>query len=92
MNIGVPKEIKDNEQRVSLTPYGAAELSKQNHTVLIEKSAGLGSGFSDNKYIESVSITSSEQCLKYLNTLSKTQFSWGDLSIKKRINIINILS
>ena len=53
MIVGVPKEIKDNEKRVSLTPYGAAELSKQNHKVLIEKSAGLGSGFTDVKYIES---------------------------------------
>ena len=56
MIVGVPKEIKDNEKRVSLTPFGATERSKQHHTVLIEKNAGLGSGFNDNKYIESGAI------------------------------------
>jgi len=52
MIIGVPKEIKDNEKRVSLTPFGALELSKSNHTVLIQKNAGVGSGFSNEKYVK----------------------------------------
>ena len=52
MIIGVPKEIKDNEKRVGLTPFGTSELVKLNHTVLIEKNAGNGSGFSDNIYKE----------------------------------------
>ena len=50
MIIGIPKEVKDNEKRVSLTPYGVSELKKRNHTILIEKDAGLGSGFADEKY------------------------------------------
>ena len=50
MIVGVPKEVKDNEKRVSLTPYGASELIKLEHTVLIEKNSGLGSGFSNNEY------------------------------------------
>ena len=50
MIIGIPKEVKDNEKRVSLTPYGVSELKKRNHTILIEKDAGLGSGFTDEKY------------------------------------------
>ena len=52
MVIGVPKEIKNNENRVALTPAGAYELVKRGHTVYIQSSAGLGSGFSDAEYIE----------------------------------------
>lgn len=52
MFVGVPKEIKDNEQRVSLTPFGASELIKLKNKVLIQKNAGIGSGFSDQSYIK----------------------------------------
>jgi len=48
--IGVPKEIKDNERRVALTPAGANALVQIGHTVRIESGAGLGSGFSDDEY------------------------------------------
>lgn len=50
MIIGVPKEIKNNENRVALTPAGALELSKHKHTVYIQSTAGDGSGFSDEEY------------------------------------------
>ncbi|MNW28717.1 Alanine dehydrogenase [compost metagenome] len=50
MIIGVPKEIKNNENRVALTPAGAAQLVQHGHTVLIECAAGVGSGFSDPEY------------------------------------------
>lgn len=50
MIIGVPKEIKDNENRVALTPAGAFELSKRGHTVYIQTNAGEGSGFDDDEY------------------------------------------
>ncbi len=50
MIIGVPKEVKDHEFRVSLTPDGARTLSSAGHTVLVEPSAGEGSGFSDEAY------------------------------------------
>ncbi|MBF0493177.1 MAG: alanine dehydrogenase [Deltaproteobacteria bacterium] len=50
MIIGIPKEIKAQEYRVALTPSGVAQLLKQGHRVFVEKSAGLGSGFSDNDY------------------------------------------
>ena len=53
MIIGVPKEIKINESRVSLVPSGAEELVSSGHTVLVEKDAGLGSGFSDDMYRKS---------------------------------------
>jgi len=52
MIIGVPKEIKSNENRVALTPGGAMEFVKRGHTVYIQSSAGEGSGFEDEDYIE----------------------------------------
>ena len=50
MIIGIPKEIKSNENRVSILPFGVDELVKSGHKVIIEASAGLGSGFSDDMY------------------------------------------
>lgn len=51
MIIGVPKEIKNNENRVALTPAGTQELVKRGHAVYIQSSAGLGSGFTDEEYL-----------------------------------------
>lgn len=50
MKIGVPKEIKDKENRVALTPDGAKQLASHGHKVLVEKNAGSGSGFADDEY------------------------------------------
>jgi alanine dehydrogenase len=50
MIVGIPKEIKDNENRVSTTPSGVAEYAAHGHTVLVERSAGTGSGFTDSEY------------------------------------------
>ena len=50
MLVGVPKEIKDNEFRVGVTPSSAAELVHHGHKVLVERSAGVGSGLSDGEY------------------------------------------
>jgi len=50
MKIGVPKEIKNNEARVAMTPKGVARLVKLGHKVVIERRAGLGSGFTDQQY------------------------------------------
>lgn len=50
MKIGVPKEIKAQENRVALTPAGAHELTADGHTVLVEHTAGAGAGFSDADY------------------------------------------
>ena len=50
MIIGVPKEIKNNESRVALTPGGALEFVKRGHTVYVEKDGGFGSGFTDEMY------------------------------------------
>lgn len=50
MIVGIAKEIKNNEYRVACTPNGVKEFIKRGHTVLVEKDAGLGSGFSDKDY------------------------------------------
>ncbi|WP_069791210.1 alanine dehydrogenase [Cyanobacterium sp. IPPAS B-1200] len=50
MKIGIPKEIKDQEFRVGLTPASVKILSAQNHEIFVEKGAGLGSGFTDEDY------------------------------------------
>ena len=52
MNIGVPKEIKNNENRVALTPGGVLELVKRGHAVRVQTQAGMGSGFSDEDYVD----------------------------------------
>lgn len=52
MIIGVPKEIKNNENRVGLTPAGVAEFKKHGHTVYVQTLAGINSGFSDAAYTE----------------------------------------
>ncbi len=51
MKIGLPKEIKDNEYRVGLTPAGVQALSDAGHTLFVQKSAGEGSGFPDEQYV-----------------------------------------
>jgi alanine dehydrogenase len=51
MKIGIPKEIKNNENRVSLTPGGIQALIKNGHTVYVETQAGKNSGFADEAYI-----------------------------------------
>ena len=52
MIIGVPREIKEDESRVALTPSGAFQLVSDGHEVLVEADAGRGSGFSDEEYVE----------------------------------------
>src|SRR5665647_484484 len=50
MQIGLPKEIKKNEDRVALTPAGVAELVQHKHTLYVQSQAGAGSGFADDDY------------------------------------------
>lgn len=52
MIIGVPTEIKNNENRVALTPAGTQELVKRGHAVYIQNTAGVASGFNDDEYIK----------------------------------------
>ena len=57
MIIGVPKEIKNNENRVAMTPSGVRELVRHGHTVYVQHTAGEGSGFSDDEYIAAGATT-----------------------------------
>ncbi len=50
MNIGLPKEVKDQEFRVGLTPAAVASLCRQGHQVVVEEGAGVGAGFEDAEY------------------------------------------
>ena len=51
MKVGIPKEIKNNENRVGMTPAGVAELARRGHEVSVQHTAGEGSGFSDDEYV-----------------------------------------
>lgn len=50
MIIGIPKEIKNNENRVAITPAGATELIRNGHEVFLQETAGIGSGYADEDY------------------------------------------
>ena len=52
MKIGIPKEIKNNENRVGMTPAGVAELVRHGHEVFVQHTAGEGSGFADDEYVK----------------------------------------
>ena len=52
MIIGVPSEIKNHENRVSMLPFGVEELTRNKHQVLVQKSAGVGSGILDEEYVQ----------------------------------------
>ena len=52
MIIGVPKEIKEQEQRVALLPFAAESLTRRGHSVLVQKNAGVGSGYPDADYVK----------------------------------------
>ncbi|MGM9986134.1 MAG: alanine dehydrogenase [Bacillaceae bacterium] len=56
MRIGVPKEIKNNENRVAMTPAGVVDLVRFGHEVLIESGAGVGSGFTNEEYVQAGAI------------------------------------
>jgi alanine dehydrogenase len=56
MRVGVPKEIKNHENRVAITPAGVMELVKHKHEVYIQKLAGFASGFSDQEFVSSGAI------------------------------------
>lgn len=72
MKIGIPKEIKNNENRVSCTPAGVFTLVKAGHEVYVESMAGAGSGFSDQEYKDAGAII----------TDVKTVFAKADMIVK----------
>ena len=52
MIIGIPKEIKEQEQRIALLPSAASQLTKRGHSVVVQKNAGIGSGYPDEEYVK----------------------------------------
>src|ERR1700742_2796253 len=52
MIIGVPKEVKEQEQRVALLPSAVRQLTRRGHSVVVQKNAGIGSGYPDDEYIK----------------------------------------
>jgi alanine dehydrogenase len=73
MIIGVPKEIKEQEQRVALLPSAANQLIRRGHSVLVEKNAGVGSGYTDEEYAKA-----GAQIVNQANEV----FARGDLIVK----------
>src|SRR5438874_8296623 len=73
MIIGVPKEIKEQEQRVALLPSAVEQLTKRGHTLLVEKNAGVGSGYPDQDYKKAGSE---------IIDLAKDVFASADLIVK----------
>jgi alanine dehydrogenase len=52
MIIGIPKEVKEQEQRVALLPSAASQLTRRGHSVVVQKNAGIGSGYPDDDYVK----------------------------------------
>src|SRR3990170_1531008 len=75
MKIGIPKEIKDQEFRVSMVPAGVRTLTGHGHTVLIQRGAGTGSGISDDEYIAAggVIINSAEELFSLSEMIVKVK-------------------
>ncbi len=74
MIIGVPKEIKDNEYRVSMTPSGVYQLVNSGHTLLVETKAGEGSHFTDKDFTEAgAKIVSAEEAWTQANMVVKVK-------------------
>ena len=75
MKIGVPKEIKDQEFRVSMIPAGVRTLTGHGHTVLIQRGAGTGSGISDDEYIAAggVIVNSAEELFRLSEMIVKVK-------------------
>jgi alanine dehydrogenase len=73
MIIGVPREIHRHEHRVALTPYGAKQLTRRGHTVVVEKAAGLEALFTDPEYEEAGSqiVYSSEEAYKRADLVAR---------------------
>lgn len=63
MIIGIPKEIKEYEYRVGITPEGVSELKKDGHRIIVERRAGEGSGFSDEDYLKAGAEISDKKSL-----------------------------
>ena len=75
MIIGVPKEIKEQEQRVALLPSAADQLKRRGHSVIVQKNAGVGSGYTDDEYKKAGAeiIDSAEEVFKRAEMIVKVK-------------------
>lgn len=75
MIIGVPREVKDGETRVALTPEGTKELMRHGHTILLEKGAGIKSGYSDKQFRDcgATILPNADKIWKMANMVIKVQ-------------------
>ena len=78
MKIAVPKEIKNNENRVGLVPSGARQLVQDGHEVYVQHNAGMGIGIPDEEYIKVGA--------KIVNTLEDA-FNIGEMIIKVKVEV-----
>lgn len=69
MQIGIPKEIKNHENRVALTPTGASQLISAGHRVVVQTAAGIASGFSDQAYLDAGAIIEQDISRVWLSDL-----------------------
>src|SRR2546423_1618360 len=75
MIIGVPKEIKEQEQRVALLPAAAEQLKRRGHSVVVQKNAGLGAGYADEDYVKAGAeiVDSAEEVFKRADMIVKVK-------------------
>src|SRR5438128_1637423 len=75
MTIGIPKEIKEQEQRVGLLPSAAQTLVGHGHTVLVQKNGGIGSGYTDEEYVKAGAqiIESAEEIFQRADMIVKVK-------------------
>ena len=75
MVIGVPKEIKEQEQRVALLPAAAEQLKRRGHSVVVQKNAGLGAGYPDQDYVKAGAeiVDSAEEVFKRADLIVKVK-------------------
>jgi alanine dehydrogenase len=75
MTIGVPKEIKEQEQRVALLPAAAEQLKRRGQSVVVQKSAGLGAGYADEDYVKAGAeiVDSAEEVFKRADMVVKVK-------------------
>src|SRR6185437_9231999 len=88
MIIGVPKEIKEQEYRVALLPSGAYQLIKRGHEVLVERGAGLGSGYADTEYDRAGSRPLTEALMKS----GVTALAYETVEVNRRLPLLEPMS
>ena len=77
MRVGVPKEVKNHEYRVALTPVGAHELTERGHEVLVQAGAGLGSQIPDEEFVAAGA--------RVVDTATAADDVWGEADLVLKV-------